>query len=96
MIHFPEFAYNNTYGLGLITEEEYKSAIEASPTCLKMTATCKALAAEKDPLGVGNQPDVNKACVGAFQYCFSNMHSAFTASGVSSVFFPASVLLTVV
>jgi carboxypeptidase C (cathepsin A) len=81
MIYYPEFAYNNTYGLGLITEEEYKSAIEASPTCLKMTATCRALAAEKDPLGVGNQPDVNKACVGAFQYCFSNMHSAFTASG---------------
>jgi hypothetical protein len=84
MIYFPEFAFNNTYGFQAITEEQYESAIAASDTCKNQTAACRALADEKDPQGVGNQPDVNKACAGAFQYCFSAMHDDFDKSGVSS------------
>jgi hypothetical protein len=82
-MYYPEFAFNNTYGIKAITEDEYESALAASDTCKRTSATCRSLADAKDPQGVGNQPDVNKACVDAFKYCFSTMHSAFDKSGVS-------------
>ncbi|KAH6625182.1 Alpha/Beta hydrolase protein [Boeremia exigua] len=78
---YPEFAYNNTYGLQLINDTQYESAHAALPECKRMTATCRALADAKDPRGLGNQPDVNKACLGAFLYCFSNLHDDFYKSG---------------
>lgn len=82
---YPEFAFNNTYGLQLINETQYESALAASPQCKNLTAACRSLADAKDPAGLGNQPDVNKACLGAFSYCFSNLHDDFAKSGVSAV-----------
>lgn len=82
--YYPEFAYNNTYGLQLINETQYESALSASPQCKNLTATCRALADAKDSGGLGNQTDVNKACLGAFLYCFSNLHDDFDKSSVSS------------
>jgi hypothetical protein len=83
MIFYPEYARNNTYGLDLISDEDYEAAHAAWPTCKNMTATCRSLAAAKDPNGVGNQPDINAACKGAFDYCFKNLHSFLEKSGVS-------------
>jgi carboxypeptidase C (cathepsin A) len=83
MIYFPEYAHNNTYGLSLITDEDYTSAIAASPMCKNMTATCRHLAAAKDPNGVGNNAEVNKACNDAYNYCFAKMHSFYEKNGVS-------------
>lgn len=80
--YYPEFAYNNTYSLQLINETQYESALAASPQCKNLTAACRALANAKDPSGLGNQPEVNKACLGAFSYCFSNLHDDFDKSGV--------------
>jgi carboxypeptidase C (cathepsin A) len=81
MIKYPEYANNNTYGRKLITQEQYDHAIASSPTCKNMTATCRSLAAQKDPNGVGNQPGVNAACKGAFDYCFTNMHDFYGNTG---------------
>jgi carboxypeptidase C (cathepsin A) len=81
--YYPEFAYNNTYGLQLINETQYETALAASSQCKNMSATCRALADAKDPNGIGNQPDVNEACVGAYMYCFANMHDEFPATTVS-------------
>jgi carboxypeptidase C (cathepsin A) len=86
MIYYPKFANNNTYGIDAITQAQYDSAIAAWPTCLNMTAACRSLAADKDPNGVGNQPDVNKACKSAFDYCFTNLHDFYKESGVSLAF----------
>jgi carboxypeptidase C (cathepsin A) len=83
MIYYPEYAHNNTFGLNLITDEDYASAIAASPTCKNMTAICRNLAAAKDPNGVGNNAEVNKACNGAYDYCFANMHDFYNKNGVS-------------
>lgn len=85
MIYYPEFAHNNTYGIEAITQEQYESAIAASSTCKNMTATCRSLAASKDPNGIGNQPEVNTACLNAFNYCFTKMHDDYKESGVSSL-----------
>ncbi|KAF2621155.1 alpha/beta-hydrolase [Macroventuria anomochaeta] len=79
--YYPEFAYNNTYGLQFINETQYESALAASPQCKNLTAECRTLAEAKDPRGLGNQPDVNKACLDAFLYCFSNLHDDFDKSG---------------
>ncbi|UPX17302.1 uncharacterized protein EKO05_0007668 [Ascochyta rabiei] len=79
--YYPEFAYNNTYGLQFINQTQYDSALAASPQCKNLTAVCRTLADAKDPGGLGNQPDVNKACLGAFLYCFSKLHDDFDASG---------------
>lgn len=84
MIYYPEYAHNNTYGLELITEEDYQASLAAWPTCKNMTAACRTLAAAKDPNGVGNQPDVNAACKGAFDYCFKNIHDFYNKNGVSA------------
>jgi hypothetical protein len=92
MVYYPEYAHNNTYGLKLITEEQYTSAIAASPTCKNMTATCRSLAAAKDPNGVGNQAEVNAACKGTFDYCFANMHDFYNDNGVSLRTFQRSLI----
>jgi hypothetical protein len=83
MIYYPEYAHNNTYGLDLITEEDYQSSLAAWPMCKNMTATCRSLSAAKDPHGLGSQPDVNAACKGAFDYCFKNIHDFYNKNGVS-------------
>lgn len=81
--YYPEFAYNNTYGVRAINETQYEMALAASPQCKNLTATCRALANVEDPSGHGNNTDVNKACLGAFVYCFSNLHDDYVKSGVS-------------
>lgn len=85
MIYYPKYARNNTYGIQAISQEDYDAAIAADPMCRNMTATCRALAAAKDPNGVGNQADVNRACKSAFDFCFTNMHDAYDKSGVRLV-----------
>lgn len=62
----PEYAYNNTYGEVLIAEEAYEAALAASPTCKNMIAMCRSLWAAKGLNEIGNEPDVNAACKGAF------------------------------
>ncbi|KAJ4352381.1 uncharacterized protein N0V89_007729 [Didymosphaeria variabile] len=77
---YPEFAMNNTYGIQAINESYYKSALEAIPVCQNLSATCVALADEKDPQGYGNVPDVNAACFTAYTFCFSKLHDGFNSS----------------
>lgn len=86
-VTYPEFAFNNTYGIKAINESYYESAIEFTETCLNMSATCRALADEKDPLGLGNDDEVNKACAGANLLCFEQMHDGFTAEVSSPIFY---------
>lgn len=77
MISYPEFAFNNTYGIEAINETQHAAAIASSDTCLNMTASCRSLADAQDPQGFGNDTDVNRACLGAFLYCFGNMHDEY-------------------
>lgn len=77
---YPEFAYNNTYGIQAINSSVYASALEAVPVCRNLSATCVELADSKDPQGFGNVPEVNKACFTAYNYCFKNLHDSYNAS----------------
>ncbi|KAF1958446.1 alpha/beta-hydrolase [Byssothecium circinans] len=78
MPFYPEYAFNNTYGVEFITESNYKYALASIPQCKTMTATCKALADKHDPEGLGNVPEVNKACFTAYDFCFSSIHQNYT------------------
>jgi carboxypeptidase C (cathepsin A) len=79
MPFYPEYAFNNTYGFEAITEEQYEFAVAQTETCRSMSATCKELADAKDPEGLGNVADVNKACLGAYMFCFTTMHDNYTS-----------------
>jgi carboxypeptidase D len=83
---YPQMAYNNTYGLQVINETEYTNAVNSFPACRKLVETCRALADEKDTLGVGNVAEVNKACSDAFGFCFQKMWSGVQQRGVSEPF----------
>ncbi|CAI6332944.1 unnamed protein product [Periconia digitata] len=77
---YPEFAMNNTYGKQFFTPEQYTFALASAPQCKKMTAECKNIADEKDPNGLGNVAEVNKACFNAFVYCFNTMHDNYPST----------------
>lgn len=77
MPSYPEFAFNNTYGIQAINETQYQTAISSTATCKNMTGVCHSLAVEQDPQGLGNKVDVNKACLDAYLYCFGKMHDGF-------------------
>ncbi|KAF2113999.1 Alpha/Beta hydrolase protein [Lophiotrema nucula] len=77
MIYYPKFAYNNTYGFQGINETTYNTAIAADAQCKNLTATCRSLADSQDPQGLGNNANVNRACLTAYQYCFTNLHDGF-------------------
>lgn len=81
---YPVMAFNNTYGLQIINETTYQTAMDAWPTCQSMIEECQSLAAANDPLGTGTNADVNTACYDANQYCFLNMWQPYNATGVSS------------
>ena len=62
---YPEFAYNNTYGIKAINQSAYEQALDAwnAPGGLKeLIQTCRTLAAEGDPTNQGGNDTVNAAC----------------------------------
>jgi hypothetical protein len=77
MSFYPEFAFNNTYGIQAINETQYQDAVASSAMCRNMTGVCLTTAEKYDPQGLGNKADVNKACLDAYLYCFAKMHDKF-------------------
>jgi carboxypeptidase C (cathepsin A) len=74
---YPEFAFNNTYGIEAINETQYASAISSTAMCLNLTGICRSMADEQDPEGLGNNAEVNEACMSAYLFCFSKMHDGY-------------------
>jgi carboxypeptidase C (cathepsin A) len=85
---YPEFAFNNTYGIKAINESQYQSAVASSASCRNLTGICRTMADEQDPKGLGNNPAVNKACLDAFLYCFGNMHDGYNATVSKTAYRP--------
>ncbi|KAM7194531.1 carboxypeptidase D [Naviculisporaceae sp. PSN 640] len=91
---YPEFAFNNTYGIEAINRTVYEAIIqEAVPQCKNLTDLCHKLADEKDVEFRGNNEEVNEACQGAFNACFGSVHAPFFLSG-NNVFDITSPLLS--
>jgi carboxypeptidase D len=73
---YPQMAYNNTYGIQVITEAEYNAALNSFPECRRRVEACQSLADAEDPDGLGNVEAVNAACSDAYYYCIGSMSVA--------------------
>jgi len=70
---FPHMAYNNTYGIQVISEDVYEQAmynLTKPDGCYDLIHQCRDAAAVGDPLGYGNNDTVNQICVAATELCF--------------------------
>ncbi|OKL57635.1 hypothetical protein UA08_07173 [Talaromyces atroroseus] len=71
---YPEIAYNNTYSLQVIDQQQYESAktnLTKPDGCFDLAAQCRRLAQELDPYNLGNNVEVNTACSAADTYCYA-------------------------
>ncbi|KAL3455180.1 Alpha/Beta hydrolase protein [Aspergillus heterothallicus] len=81
---YPEYAYNNTYGVPAITEEQYEQAkhnIHKAGGCFDQVKQCQALEIALDPENFGNNAEVNAACLAADTYCYENVLGFYALSG---------------
>lgn len=80
---YPNFANNNTYGVKALSNEEanfYLSKFSANGGCKDLLTQCQTAAAQKDPEGKGDQPDVNDVCTRASEAC-NDIEGAYYSSG---------------
>lgn len=80
---YSQMAYNNTYGIQIINETEFNAVISNFPACRTRVYACQSLADSKDPNGLGNNEEVNRACVDAYNYCMTTTKPDFESRGVS-------------
>lgn len=84
---YPEFAYNNTYGVQFINESVYVDAMNnftKAGGCRDQIVQCRQLGIEGDPGWTGSNDTVNQVCQGATAYCFEYVVGAFDElTGVS-------------
>lgn len=73
---YPHMAHNNTYGLELMTDAEYQSAIESYPKCQNLIETCRSAQAASP-----TSETTSKACAAATGFCFKNMWDAYNKHG---------------
>jgi carboxypeptidase C (cathepsin A) len=69
---YPEFAYNNTYGVRFGSEALYDEVmhnITKPGGCSDLLKQCRALGEQGDPSNSGSNATVNKVCMEAFSYC---------------------------
>ncbi|KAK0614703.1 Alpha/Beta hydrolase protein [Immersiella caudata] len=79
---YPEFAYNNTYGIEAITKDVYEAAknnITKPGGCADLIAACRSAGEVGDPLEAGLNMTVNAICAGATEFCFGVVQGAYTA-----------------
>ncbi|PYH42005.1 putative carboxypeptidase S1 [Aspergillus saccharolyticus JOP 1030-1] len=77
---FPEFAYNNTYGIEALNRTIYDAAMHAWSRpggCKDKLSACRAVAAEGDPEMHGNNQTVNQICQDADAYCIDAVKGPF-------------------
>ncbi|KAI9676190.1 MAG: hypothetical protein M1817_000935 [Caeruleum heppii] len=82
--YYPQFAYNNTYGISAINKTIADKALNdfTKPNgCKDKILECRKLAAASDPKGYGNNRTVNLACRDADNYCTNQLEGPFTEYG---------------
>ncbi|KAL2807896.1 Alpha/Beta hydrolase protein [Aspergillus granulosus] len=71
---YPEFAYDNTY-------HQAKHNIHKPGGCFDQVEQCHTLAAKLDSGNLGNNAEVNAACLAADAYCYENVLGFYALSG---------------
>lgn len=86
---FPEQAYNNTYGLQVITKDVYEEALQnfTKPGgCRDQITECRRLGNLYDPDQLNSNSNVTDACIAATIYCFGYVLGAYEAASNRSNF----------
>jgi hypothetical protein len=84
---YPDYAFNNTYGLQMIPKDVYEAAVAADVGpggCQDQILECQKLGNEWDPLELGNNATVNAICANATGFCFSEVQGVYALSNVST------------
>ncbi|KAJ9243607.1 hypothetical protein DTO207G8_1686 [Paecilomyces variotii] len=79
-LSYPEFAYNNTYGIQAINESVYNAAVDAWSRpggCKDLIVECRNLAAEGDSGLNGSNATVNEACQKANSFCGNTVEGPY-------------------
>ncbi len=66
--YYAQMAYNNTYGIKAVTDQQYHSMLSATPTCISMIKQCQTM---------------SYICTIAVMYCNANLISPFQQSGLN-------------
>jgi hypothetical protein len=96
---YPHQAYNNTYDLHTISEEDYDQAMTniTKPNGLfDLTAECRRLEQQLDPQQFGNIDVVNQACLNADNFATTNLLGSYGASQVNGTRSDSSIQTTAV
>lgn len=78
--HYPQMAYNNTYGIEAINKTQYENAMRAWSRpggCKDGILKCRRLAAEGDPKMTGRNATVNKFCSKASDFCSNEVEGPY-------------------
>lgn len=81
MAGYPEFAYNNTYGVRFGSEAVYEQSLNNLTMpggCRDLIDECRALGQASDPDYTGSNATVNELCMGAFGFCSQYVIGSFT------------------
>lgn len=99
---YPDFAYNNTYGIRFGNESLYEQAVynlTKPDGCLALVTACRAAGAEGDPDFTGNNATVNEICTQAFDFCelyvvasFPTLNQVCPPSPITHVVLPCNQL----
>lgn len=82
---YPEFAFNNTYGIEAIDEADYTVSmynLRKPGGCLDKYKECQKIEEELDPLGSGAVLEVNEVCLNASEFCQEHTHLGWVNSGL--------------
>jgi len=83
---FPEYAWNNTYGVHFLSEAQYHAAMDniTSPGgVLDLIKACRSVGLAGDPTFIGNNQTVNEACMLAFEQSLAIMGMSPALNNVS-------------
>lgn len=78
---YPDYAYNNTYGVRFGTEALYEEALHnfTKPGgCEDLVEECRASGLVGDPDFTGNNATVNELCMEAFTFCTAYVVGSFS------------------
>lgn len=84
MPSYPKMAFNNTYNLPRISEDQFHSMESSWPECETAVQNCRAVY-NASTVHDGSNQTVNKACLDANQICFSSMHDQYDVTKVSGI-----------
>ena len=82
---WPDWAYNNTYGVEVVSAQAYENMTAALPECRTKLANCRKIANELDPDENGRNLEVNAVCTEAYGFCFGATQTPYLETGVSTL-----------